>query len=84
MCSCRKVKAGHPGGGGGGHSPWFWVPTAKQSPGAVSVNTVWARKRGAVTDQSTLRRGLLEGACSVGAVVVGFSSPRKASWIRYN
>ena len=24
-------------GGGGGHSPWFWVPTAKRTPGAVAV-----------------------------------------------
>ena len=23
--------------GGGGHSPWFWVPTAKWTPGAVAV-----------------------------------------------
>ena len=26
--------------GGGGHSPWFWVPTAKRTSGAVAVNTV--------------------------------------------
>ena len=32
---------------------------------------------GAVTDPSTLRRGLLEGAYSVGAVVFGLSSLRK-------
>ena len=37
---------------GGGHSPWlwFWIPTAKQTFGAVAVNTVSARKRWAVTD----------------------------------
>ena len=33
-------ESGHAGvssRGGGGHSPWFWVPTAKRTPGAVAV-----------------------------------------------
>ena len=29
--------SGHPPTRGGGHSPWFWVPTAKRTPGAVAV-----------------------------------------------
>ena len=40
---------------------------------------------GAVTDSSSpLRRGAVRGAFSVGAVVLGLSSPRKASWISYD
>ena len=54
--------------GEGGHSPWFWVPIAKRTSEDVAVNVVQARKRGAFTDPSTLRRGLSEGAFSVGAV----------------
>ena len=71
--------------GGGGHSPWFWVPTRKCNSGAVAVNAVYVRKKGTVTDPSTLRRGAVRrGILCGGAVVLGLSSLRKASWISYN
>ena len=63
-----------PEGGGGGHSPWFWVPTAKRTPRAVAVD-LKKKKRGAVTDPRPLRRGAVRGAFHVGAVVVSLASP---------
>ena len=56
--AARLVEVSEGGGGGRerGHSPWFWVPTAKRTAGSVAVNAVKASKRGAVTDPSTLRR----------------------------
>ena len=57
------------GGGGGGHSPWLWVPIVKRTSGAVAVNAVEARKRGAITDPSTctLRRGTVRGGLLYGS-----------------
>ena len=39
-CSLGVLQVVSTGGGGGGHSPWFWVPTAKRTLGVVAVNAV--------------------------------------------
>ena len=62
---------------GGGHSPWFWVPTAKRTPGAVAVGP----KKGGCHRPKNSQEGAVRGAFPVGAVVVSLASPRKASWI---
>ena len=72
------------GGGGGGTHPGFGYPQQNGSRELWLSMRSRQRKRGAVTDPSTLRRGLSEGAYSVGAVVFGLSSPRKASWISHS
>ena len=41
--------------GGGGHSPWFWVPTEKRTPGAVAVG--W--KRGGCQRPKNSQKGVL-------------------------
>ena len=75
------MKVRNPGGRGVGCThPGFGYPLQNRLPGLW----LWARKKGAVTDPRTLRRGAVRGAFPVGAVVVSLASPRKASWISYN
>ena len=70
----------NPGGGGGGTHPGLGYPLQNRLPELW----LYARKRVAVTDPRTLRKGAVRGAFSVGAVIVSLASPRKASWISYN
>ena len=66
------------GGGGGGLALTLVLGTHCITD-VGSCGCEPGRKRGTVTDLSTLRRGAVRGAYSVGAVDFGLSSPRKAS-----
>ena len=75
--SCTTGGWGEPKGR---HSPWFWVPTAKQTPGAVAVDL----KKGGCQRPKTSQKGGCQRGSSCWAVVVSLASPRKASCISYN
>ena len=59
---------GYGPGGGAGTLTLVLGTHCKRTSGAVAVNAVYARKRGAVTDPSTLRR---EVACKRRATLWG-------------
>ena len=59
--------------GWGGHSPWFWVPTAKRTPGAVAVGS---KRGGCHRPLKNSQKGAVRGAFPVGAVVVSLASQR--------
>ena len=71
-------------GRGGGTPPGFGYALEKGAQDLWLSTLSRLENSGAVTDPRTLRRGLLKGANSVGAVVFDSSDPRKASWISHS
>ena len=80
----NQVRNISPGGGGGTYPGFGYSLQNRPQELWLSTRSRLEKGGGAVTGPSTLRRGLLEGAHSVGAVDFGVSCPRRASWNSYD